>query len=80
MELFVAPGGAVSAIYSEAIDLQSLGRPAITRASHVEPDENGQWFAQIIDGPKLGPFAKRSAALAAEIAWLTANRLLVTDS
>jgi hypothetical protein len=75
MELFVAPGGAVTAIYSEAIDLQSLGRPTITRASHVEPDENGQWFARIVDGPNLGPFSKRSEALAAEVEWLTEHRL-----
>ena len=75
MDLFVSPNGSIAAIYTEAINLQALGRPTITRASHVEPNEIGQWFAQIIDGPQLGPFEKRSEALAAEIDWLTRNRL-----
>ena len=76
MELFIAPGGVVTAIYAEAIDLETLGKPTIIRASHVEPDEFGQWFAQIVNGPTLGPFAKRSEALTAEITWLTETRLL----
>ena len=79
MDLFVALGGAVTAIYGEAINLQSLGTTTITRASHVESDETGQWFAQIIGGPNLGPFAKRSEALAAEVAWLTTHRLNPAD-
>ena len=54
MDLFVAPNGGVTAIYAEDIDLRSLGTPTITRASHVEPDESGQWFAEMIDGPTLG--------------------------
>ena len=80
MDLCISPNGAVTAIYGEVIDLQTLGHTTITRASHVEPDEQGRWFAQIVDGPNLGPVAKRSEAVAAEIAWLTANRRLVTDS
>lgn len=76
MDLVVAPNGTVTAIYAETIDLQSLGRPTITRASHVEPDTDGRWLAHIIDGPVLGPFTKRSDALAAEVEWLTASRLL----
>ena len=76
MELFIAPGGVVTAIYAETIDFETLGKPTISRASHVEPDESGRWFAQIVNGPILGPFTKRSEALAAEINWLTENRLL----
>ncbi len=75
MELVVTPNGTVTAIYTEEIDLLSLGAITITRASHVEPDETGRWFAQIVSGPLLGPFLKRSEALAAEIAWLTEYRL-----
>ena len=75
MELFITPTGTVQAIYDEAIDLHTLGTATITRASHVEPDASGQWFADIVDGPRLGPFARRSEALAAEVAWLTENRL-----
>lgn len=75
MDLFISPKGCVTAIYSEAINLQTLGTPTITRASHVEPDAMGRWFAQIIDGPQLGPFEKRSEALVAEVDWLTSHRL-----
>ena len=72
MELLVTPGGSVRCIYSETIDLHALGLPEIQRASHVEPDANGQWWADLspVNGPKLGPFTQRSAALAAEHAWL----------
>ena len=76
MDLFIAPGGTALAIYSEEIDLHTLGTTTITRASHVEPDESGQWFADMVDGPPLGPFARRSEALAAEVTWLTEHRLL----
>ena len=75
MDLIVAPTGIVTAIYAEEIDLHSLGTTTITRASHVEPDETGQWFAEMVDGPTLGPFLKRSEALTAEVAWLTRHRL-----
>jgi hypothetical protein len=75
MDLFINPHGVINAIYAEAIDLEMLGKPTISRASHVEPDELGHWFAQIVNGPNLGPFAKRSEALTAEINWLTENRL-----
>ena len=75
MDLFIAPDGTAKAIYDEAIDLHTLGTTTITRASQVEPDASGQWFADIVDGPKLGPFTRRSEALAAEVAWLTEHRL-----
>ena len=75
MDLIVSPSGVVTAIYAEDIDFRSLGIPTITRASHVEPDDSGQWFAAMVDGPTLGPFLKRSDALAAEVDWLTRNRV-----
>jgi hypothetical protein len=64
-------------IYNEEIDLPAVGLVSIARASHVEPDELGQWWADLapVSGPKLGPFVLRSEALAAEQAWLEANRL-----
>jgi hypothetical protein len=76
MELIVSPSGEITMIYSEVLDLAALGPQQIRRASHVEPDATGQWWAQIIDGPRLGPFRRRSAAIAAEVDWLTRNRLL----
>lgn len=76
IELFISVDGTVRAIFSEAIDFKTLGEVAIARASHVEPDENSQWMAKVIDGPELGPFERRSEALAAEVEWLTEHRLL----
>ena len=72
MELRIAPGGLVRCLYSEAIPLEALGRPQITRASHVEPDARGRWHADLgpVGGPTLGPFERRSEALAAEQGWL----------
>jgi hypothetical protein len=72
MRLVVAPDGTVRTLYTEALDLGVLGSPRIRRASHVEPDEQGRWHADLrpVGGPVLGPFDRRSAALAAEVAWL----------
>ena len=79
MQLIVEPTGHIRAIYAEAIDLTTLGCPAILRASHVEPDAAGAWHADLgpVGGPVLGPFAARSEALAAEVAWLEAHWLAV---
>ena len=78
MDLVIGPGGRVRAIYSEGLDLAALGRPEIRRASHVEPDRDGRWHADLrpVLGPVLGPFARRSEALAAEVAWLERHWLL----
>lgn len=75
MEVLVRADGNITVIYDEALDLRSLGRQSIERASHVEPDHEGRWTAELIGGPRLGPFDRRSEAIAAEIAWLEANRL-----
>lgn len=77
MQLVVEPGGVVRCIYTELIDLSALGSPAISRASHVEADRQGRWWADLspVHGPTLGPFENRSAALAAEQAWLETNWL-----
>jgi hypothetical protein len=52
--------------------LDALGRPTILRASHVEPDQQGRWQADLspVGGPVLGPFLRRSEALEAERSWL----------
>jgi hypothetical protein len=72
MRLVVKPDGTIWAIYDETLDLAMLGRPTITRASHVESDEASRWRADLtpVGGPVLGPFDRRSEALAAEHAWL----------
>ena len=75
MQLVIGPDGSGRCLYSEALDLCLLGTLTISRASHVEPDNSGRWFASIIDGPVLGPFVRRSDALQAEADWLNSNRL-----
>ncbi len=77
MQLVVEPDGAIRCIYDETLDLTALGSPMITRASHVEPDQQGRWVADLspVDGPFLGPFSTRNEALAAEHAWLETHWL-----
>lgn len=75
MELVIHPSGEITTIYNEVLNLAALGAQRIQRASHVEPDASGRWFAQIIDGPVLGPFNRRSEAITAEVEWLVAHRL-----
>jgi hypothetical protein len=72
MELVVDAGGDVRCIYDEALDLREIGTLKITRASHVEPDAEGYWWADMgpVHGPVLGPFRSRSVALEAERGWL----------
>jgi hypothetical protein len=77
MDLLVLPDGTIRAVFAEDIDLRELGRLLITRASHVEPDAQGRWVADLmpVDGPVLGPFDLRSEALEAEQVWLAKNWL-----
>ncbi len=75
MELVVAADGVARCIYDEALDLREIGKLQITRASHVEPDADGCWWADMgpVDGPVLGPFRSRSEALTAESKWLAGH-------
>ena len=77
MNLVIEKDGLVRGIYGEEIALDALGPLKIERASHVEPDVQGRWLADLspVGGPVLGPFDKRSEALEAEVAWLEANWL-----
>ncbi len=77
MQLHIDPGGTVRCVYAEVIDLSCLGIPSIRRASHVEADDRGAWWADLspVGGPVLGPFPARTPALAAEQAWLEAHWL-----
>jgi len=77
MQLVISPDGTTRCLYGEAIDLPTLGQVTINRGSHVEPDDQGQWWADMapVSGPRLGPHTRRSEALQAEVAWLEANWL-----
>jgi len=81
MELVVGVDGLARCIYDEALDLRELGKLQITRASHVEPDAEGYWWADMgpVDGPVLGPFRSRTEALGAERGWLVGCTLF-TDA
>ncbi len=72
MELVVGVDGSVRCIYDEALDLREIGKLQITRASHIEPDRDGFWWADMgpVDGPVLGPYGSRTEALGAERGWL----------
>jgi hypothetical protein len=72
MQLFVDPAGNAVGVYGEAIDLTALGALTVRRASHVEPDGDGHWWADLtpVGGPRLGPFRRRSDAVRAELRWL----------
>jgi len=78
MSVVVLADGTARCVYAEAIDLGALGDVAATRASHVEPDAGGGWHADLspVGGPLLGPFGRRSDALAAEAAWLDRHWLV----
>jgi hypothetical protein len=81
MNLVIDPRGSVKAVYGELIDLAAFGPPRIVRASRVEPTPDGRWTADLrpVGGPVLGPFARRSEALTAELAWLEAHWLAASD-
>jgi hypothetical protein len=78
MKLLVNPHGGICCIYDETIDLTSLGAITIKRASHVEPDEKGFWWADLapLKGPMIGPFSLRSDALQAERTWIEEHWLV----
>lgn len=74
MKLYIQTGGSLTSIYDETLDTRGLGPQEIRRASHVEPNAEGNWTADLrpMGGPTLGPYPRRCQALAAELAWLEA--------
>jgi len=72
MALVVAADGVARCIYDEALDLREIGTLKITRASHVEPDAEGCWWADMgpSGGRVLGPYGSQSEAVRAERGWL----------
>ena len=77
MILSISPKGDIRGIYTDAFPWQILGKTLVQRASNVEPDHLGLWWVDLSlsDGPKIGPFARRADAIAAEVAWLEKHRL-----
>jgi len=58
-------------------NLMEQGIAHTKRASHVEPDDDNFWWADLspVNGPKLGPFIHRKEALAAEVSWINNNQI-----
>ena len=82
IEVIITPSGLTKSVFDDLLDLRRLGAIEIQRGSHVEPTEGGQWTVDLspVGGPLLlGPFDKRSEALAAEVAWLQQNWLTRRD-
>ena len=79
MQIVIKPTGVFISIYNDSFDYGEFGKPQIRRASHVDPDETGHWFADMspVNGPILGPFDKRIDAIDAERKFL--NLILSTD-
>ena len=82
MQMRISPVGLAYCLYDERLDLKALGNLTIRRGSHVEPDEQGRWHADLspVAGPQLGPFPTRSEALAAERDWLEQHWLTGSPS
>ena len=72
MQMRIDRRGQVICLYAEVFDLTVLGTLTIQRASHVEPDASGSWWADLspVQGPRLGPYQLRSEALHAEEEWI----------
>ena len=68
----VDPDGTLQTLYDELLDVTAFGLPHIKRASHVKPTSEGVWTADLspVGGPTLGPYLRRSQALAAEVSWI----------
>lgn len=74
LTVYIRPDGTMQFIYSDALSplMQQALEKRILRVSHAEPDDEGNWRADLspIGGPVSPPFALRQDALNWEIAWL----------
>lgn len=79
IEIIVDSDGSIRAIYSDDVAdvLREVGALDIRRASHVEPDQDGRWTADMtpVGGPVERGFTTRSGALSWEVAWLSAHNV-----
>lgn len=80
--VYVVENGTVKTLYAD--DLPKLGPQKISRASNVEPNENGSWDVILTDSPINGKFAghviarnvpRRDEAIKLEVDFINANIL-----
>lgn len=73
-EILFAPDGSARFVHDDDVAevMAEVGALTVRRASHVEPDGEGKWYADLspVGGPMLAGFDRRGQALAAEHAWL----------
>ena len=73
----VASGDRIRLVHHDGLvsELKKHGKSVTKRASHVEPDDDGNWYADMspVGGPMLSGFATRAEALEAEREWLFAH-------
>ena len=72
----IGPTGTITAIYDDRLsDFLMSGKTTIIRASFVEPNESGEWVADMspLGGPKLPACKLREHALQVERGWLEAH-------
>lgn len=86
MKIKINPDGTAFLLYTEDIPIEELGKTNhIKRLFHVEPTPDNEWIATVdlssafhpgaLACVVLGPFEKRSDALAAEVEWIEENIL-----
>jgi hypothetical protein len=71
-------GNQIRFIYNDDLsNLMNQGKTVVKRASHVEPDGNGRWIADMspVNGPVLGPYNRRDEALQREVEWLLKHKI-----
>ena len=59
-----------ASIVEHSTDLPDHMRQAVEAHCREHQIDNKGWWAMILHGPLLGPFASRKLALAAEVEWL----------
>jgi hypothetical protein len=79
-KIIIGADGRLKFLYSDELTQlvdRTGGDAEIVRCSDVEPDEKGNWTADLsrVGGPVLGPFKLRQEALDAEVEWLSARGL-----
>ena len=83
-KILISPDGKSRFIYSDEVAsvMREVGTLNTKRASHVEPNEDGEWMADLspVGGPLLGPFETRAGALAAESVWIDSNNIPIPEA
>lgn len=82
MQVIVGNDGTLRFIYDDALlSLKECGDFKVTRASHVEPNGDGEWEADLspVGGPVLGPYDTRNQALEEEVRWIKGKNIPISS-